>query len=76
MHKLPRFNIDNPDPTDPFGLPACTIVGLPAPMRLPAPAAPLAAVESYCARHPPKIDAAVVIEIVPVDDTVVVEVDP
>lgn len=61
--------------TDPYGLPACTLVGLPAPERLPAPPAPLAAVLSYCARHPPKIDHAVVIEIVPCDGETVV-VDP
>jgi hypothetical protein len=40
-----------------------TLVGLPAPERLPGPRPG----ERYALRYPPKIDDAVVIEIVPVD---------
>jgi hypothetical protein len=48
-----------------------TQVGMPAPMHLPAPPARKA---SYAERYPPRLDAPVTIELVPVDDTVIVEV--
>jgi len=72
---LPRFGVDRPSPDDPFGPQAQTLIGLPPPLRLPGPVAPLAAVEAYCARHPPTIDEPVIVEIVPYEeDTVVVDI--
>lgn len=66
---IQRLN-DYPDPdhTDPFGTPACTMVGMPAPMHLPARR------RTYADKYPPQIDEPVEILIVPDDDTVIASI--
>lgn len=47
--------------TDPYGIPAFTIIG---PAIQPRPPDPLGkAISSYLARHPPKLDDAVVVDV-------------
>lgn len=62
---IPRLNdyADDRDYTDPFGIPACTIVGMPEPLRLPARPVALPAAASYAARYPPELDDAVVVDV-------------
>lgn len=68
---IPRLNPDTDpeDQTDPFGVPACTLVGLPAPMRLPAVR------PCYADRYPPQIDTPVEVAFAMADgDSKVVDV--